>query len=249
MKNKNEYFYEKLIEYLECNFRAIEDDGSYRIKTIKALLTKYIRTVKSIKLLEENKLFQEGDILVRSLCEMIMDIAYLEINPVDNYERYRLHSDYQNYKYITKMCEIINIDINTINGISNILQNSNVFENNYTGNKSRWNGLTILQECKEIDKTITTNNIMSFENLYEVIYRHNCFYTHNAGIIINNIYVNLDIEVNENEIYFHNINNLIIISALLARFCLPDLFGSTNIFEEFDIYLGQVIAFSNLFEN
>lgn len=51
-------------------------------------LAKFTKTVKAIKLLDEKGYYEDANVLVRTLFEIIITILYCEMNPDINYERY-----------------------------------------------------------------------------------------------------------------------------------------------------------------
>ena len=234
-------FYDEIIKYLEKNYNKIENDGSTRINTLKSLLKKYIRTIKTIKILDINNYYKEGDILVRTLVEMVINIGYLELDANENYERYNLFADYELYEYVELNCNINNQNINDVKNIDIIKNNHDLYLKKY-GKKSNWSGLNIKDQAIKVDKELNDiNKIMSFEKMYNIIYKYICFNSHNSGVV-SKYYEYLNLDASELEFNLYNINNIVIITAILTRYCLNDIFKeSTDVFEKFDSYLEMML--------
>lgn len=232
----NKEILEKAILYLETEFNSYQFDQSLRSKYLKEFLTKYIRTVKSIVLLDLKGYHKECDILVRTLDEMLIDITYLELNPIDNYERYDLYANGLVYKILKEQCDYDKKDISSVSGIDEYKIKYDEYEKQYGEFKDRWSGLDYKSQALKIDKNYI-NPIMSFEKLYMKLYKMNLLYSHNSPYILNKDYSKLDIKANINYLYFHNINYIVILTGML-HFILPDIFKDEPEFAyEFDNFL------------
>jgi len=234
----NYYYYDEIINYLEKSYNDYNFDNSLRETYIKEFLTKYIRIVKSIKLLDLNGFHHECDILIRSLDEMIIDLGYLELNPDDNYIRYDLFVNYQLYDLIKEKCEFENTDINSYQDIADIKSKHDQYEKQYNGKRSRWSGISYYNQAEEIDN-IGLKGTMKFTDMFRLIYRLNCLNSHNSGIVLDKVYKNLEINEKIDYMYLHNINYIVLLTSLLKDVCLPQVFTkTTTIFKQFDNFLG-----------
>ncbi len=249
-KTINEEYYDQTISYLERNFQKINfQDDNLRDNYLKEALKKYIRTVKSIRLLDLNSFHQECDVLIRSLDELVIDIAYFELDAENNYERHDLYNYFELYTLINERCNDDNIDISSIDITGEIKQKHDEYLKKYNGKLSRWSGKSFYDEAQELDEKVE-NHIMPFTMLFKKIYRMNCLFSHNSGIILKNVYKFLDITIEKNHMYFHNINNVIILTSLLIYVCLPDLFQEEPSFvKEFDDFIGGLNILKSLCEN
>ena len=227
---------EKAVAYLEKEFNNYKFDGSLRSKYLKELLTKYIRTVKSIVILDLKGYQKECDIFVRTLDEMIIDITYLELNPIDNYERYDLYANGLIYKTFKDQFDFDQKDISTIEGLEKYKNKYDEYINKYNRFTDRWSGLDYKSQAKKIDEKYTSP-VMSYQKLYMKIYKKNLLYSHNSPLILNEDYSKLDINPNVDYLYFHNINYVVILTGMM-HFVLPDIFVNEPKFAfEFDNFM------------
>ena len=196
--------------------------------------------MKSIQLLDQNGFHKECDVLLRSLDEMIIDMAYLELDPKNSYERHYLYTYWEKYNLIKEKCDDDNIDITTINQYNEIKQKHDEYERRrYQGKLSRWSGKSFFDEAQELDDKTTNNNIMPFTMLFKRIYRLNCLFSHNSGIILDQIYKFLDVDIEPDYLYFHNLNYVVILTAFLILVIFPQLFVEEAPFlKEFDSFIG-----------
>lgn len=227
---------EKAVIYLEKEFDNFEFDESLRSKYLKEFLTKYIRTVKSIAILDLKGYQKECDILVRTLDEMIIDITYLELNPTDNYERYDLYANGLVYKIMKEQFDFDKKDISTLEGIDEYKNKYDEYINKYSRFTDRWSGLNYKSQALKIDENYNSP-VMSYEQLYMKLYKMNLLYSHNSPLILNNDYSKLDINPNTDYLYFHNINYVVILTGMM-HFVLPDIFVNEPKFAfEFDNFI------------
>lgn len=227
---------EKAVTYLEKEFDNFEFDESLRSKYLKEFLTKYIRTVKSIAILDLKGYQKECDILVRTLDEMIIDITYLESNPTDNYERYDLYANGLVYKIMKEQFDFDKKDISTLEGIDEYKNKYDEYINKYSRFTDRWSGLDYKSQALKIDENYNSP-VMSYEQLYMKLYKMNLLYSHNSPLILNNDYSKLDINPNTDYLYFYNINYVVILTAMM-HFVLPDIFVNEPKFAfEFDNFI------------
>lgn len=241
MKKKqiiNEYYYDEIIKYLEKSFNKYQFDGSIRDSYIREFLIKYIRIIKSVRLLDLNGFHHECDIMIRSLDEMIIDLAYLELNPSINYERYDLFVHYQEYDLIKERSDIEHFDINTYPDIKTIKEKHDNYEKKYSGKRSRWSGVSYYEQAQKVDESGKTS-ALSLTDMFINIYRLNCLNSHNSGIVLDKIYKYVAVSQDINYMYLHNINYVVLLTVLLKDICLPHIFNEeTKIFKEFDTFLG-----------
>lgn len=241
----NENVLEKAINYLKYAYNNFKFDKTLRSKYLSEFLTKYIRTIESIKILDLKGYQKECDILIRALAEMLIDIAYLELDPTFNYEKYDLYAEGLIYKILKEQYDYDKKDIMTLNGIDKYKNKYDEYVNRYGNFKDRWSGLDYKSEALQIDKN-SNNLVMSFELLYMKIYKMNLLYSHNSPLVLNNIYSKLDLKANPDYFYFHNINYIVILTAML-HFILPDIFKDDPMFAyEFDTFLGCLKLFDKI---
>lgn len=87
---------------------------------------------------------------------------------------------------------------------------------------------------------------MSFELLYMKIYKMNLLYSHNSPLVLNSDYSKLELKVKTDCFYFHNINYIVILTAML-HFILSDIFRDDPKFAyEFDTFLGGLELFNKI---
>lgn len=241
MKEKQdliEHYYIEIIDYLNRNINNYNFSNDERGKYLKLLLTKYTRIVESIKELDLKGLHQECDILIRTLNEMLIDIGYLELDKNKNYKIFDLFTSYQMYELIIERCNDDNIDINSLNVDPKIINDHDVYKNNFLKKKDRWSGISYFNEAEELDEVLD-NPIIPFVTMFKKIYRINCLNSHNSGIILNSYYKYLDIEPVRDGMYLHNINNIVILTGLLTIVCLKDIFKEQpTMLYEFDTFMG-----------
>lgn len=244
----NDYYYNEIIKYLEDSFGNYKFTDSLRDNYVKEFIIKYIRVLKSIKLLDLNGFHHECDILIRTLDEMIIDLAYLELDS-NNYIRYDLYVNYQLYDLINEKCEIDDIDINEYPEIDIIKNKRDQYEKKYIGKQSRWSGISYYKQAQIVDEN-KNNGPIPLLDMFRRIYRLNCLNSHNSGIILNKVYKSLNIYQEIDYMYLHNINYIVLLTSLLKEICLPDIFAKdTNIFKEFDTFLGGLKLISEINSN
>lgn len=227
---------EKAVSYLKKEYNSYNFDESLRSKYLKEFLTKYIRTVKSIKMLDLKGYQKECDILIRTLDEMLIDIAYLELNPTDNYDRYDLYANGLAYKLLKEQYDYDKQDISTLDGIDEYKNKYDEYVNRFGKFTDRWSGLDYKSQALKIDQN-SSNPVMSFEQVYMKIYKMNLLYSHNSPYILNKDYSILNIDAEIDYLYFHNINYIVILTGIM-HFILPDIFKDEPKFAfEFDNFL------------
>lgn len=247
-KTLNEDVLEKAIAYLEGEFKKYKFDESLRSKYLKEFLTKYIRTIKIIAMLDLKGYQKECDILVRTLDEMIIDITYLEINPNDNYERYDLYANGLAYKILKEQFDYDKKDISIVDGIDDYKNKYDEYINKYGKFTDRWSGLDYKSQALKIDKNYN-GPVMPYEQLYMKLYKMNLLYSHNSPYILNNDYSKMDINPNTDYLYFHNINYVVILTGIL-HYVLPDIFVSEPKFAfEFDNFIAGLTLFEQINKN
>ena len=97
--------------------------------------------------------FKECDILIRSLYEIVVKLAYLELNPKEHYERLKLYSYYEEKKFIEQLSKEFNADINSVSGIDEINIMTEKYKNKkYSGNNTYWNGMNIKDTAQKVDE-------------------------------------------------------------------------------------------------
>lgn len=244
-KTLNENILEKAVNYLKYEYNNFKFDQTLRSKYLSEFLTKYIRTIESIKILDLKVYQKECDILIRTLDEMVIDIAYLELNPILNYEKYDLYAEGLIYKILKEQYDYDKKDIMTLDGIDKYKNKYDEYINKYGNFKDRWSGLDYRSQALQIDKN-SSNPIMSFELLYMKIYKMNLLYSHNSPLVLNSDYSKLELKAKTDYFYFHNINYIVILTAML-HFILPDIFKDDPKFAyEFDAFLGGLELFNKI---
>lgn len=185
-KNKN-YYFSKVINYIESNIpRKIEN--TYRDKILVGFLSKYVKILKSIKKLDKLGYFEECDILIRSLYEIMVEVAYLELNPEENYERLELYSYYEDKKLMEQLSKEFNINVDNIFNVDKINHMADIYESkDYKGSKSYCNGLNIKDTAKVVDDCWKGKyKAVSLVQLYFNIYKIDCLFCHNSVKILEN---------------------------------------------------------------
>ena len=81
------------------------------------LLAKYVKTLKSIYLLNMNGFNESCDILIRTLYEIVVIIMYCNINPNKNYKRYIEYSIVKRKKLLDCLDESLYCKINDIDNL------------------------------------------------------------------------------------------------------------------------------------
>ena len=246
-KNKN-YYYIKLINYIE-NHIPQEITNTFRDKILIGFLSKYVKTVKAIRILDLLGYFEECDILIRSLYEIVVEIAYLELDINKNYERLELYSYHENKKFIEQLSKEFKADINTILDYEKINLMADEYKNKkYDGSRNYWNGMSIRDTAKIVDKEWHDGkDFVSLEKLYFVIYKIDCLFSHNSVKILETNYINMiekgleyKISPFPNENYIHSCNAVYLISYNLVNKCLPEIFSvKTDIFYDFDSFIAN----------
>lgn len=162
---KKQELYRDLILSLEGVFdQGIEDSLEGIVKI--SLLSKYIKTLKAIALLDNEGYFEDAQILVRSLFEILITVSYSEFH--HTYNRYMLYSYVTRKKLLDKfkskgfnVREEIEQEIK--NGYEKFINNFNISGNDL----NTWNGISFRKTVYDVASNYDLRYIII---LYEAIY-------------------------------------------------------------------------------
>lgn len=164
MKND---LYESLVEKVEKLIVVELEDNPINFAKF-ALLSKFIKTLKAIQLLDVNGYFEDAMMLVRTLFEIVLTVAYCEHN--------NLYIRYLSYSYVTRKR---NLDILISNNIIEVPQDLKTeinegfekFKSDYQITNDRqlntWNGISIK---KTMLKVVESYNNDLIRHMYNAIY-------------------------------------------------------------------------------
>lgn len=179
------------------------------------MLSKYIKTIKAIKLLDEEGFFEDAQSLLRTLIEITIIIAYAEKKEHSIYKRYDDFAYVIKKKFIKDMISLNPKFSDNFNKNPRELELTNNIYDSYAeeyGVNTRywtryWNGKTFKDTVYEVANEYQDEE---FKYIYEIIYKSCCDYIHtNSNIFLDNyvkisqsedvFYYKIDAIPNENE--------------------------------------------------
>ena len=171
--------YNEHITKLESLFKSVYIRGEYPSYKLAPcfMLFSFIDLLRGVTLLDFNHLFSSGNIIVRTMYEILVDYLYCETNRKFLYLRF---AEFQNVSrvqlYNSSPKEVQkNIDVFTFRNYTLPEYNRFIKKYKIKNNKqlNNWSGISFKSRVDIVGK-----NIPKILDLYTVIYKINCNYTH-----------------------------------------------------------------------
>lgn len=236
--NKKLEKYNEHITRLENLFKSVIITGNYEEYRLAPclMLFNFINLLRGVTVLDSNHMISSGNIIIRSMFEILLDFLYCETNK-------KLYLRFGEYQDVSRVLLYKSVPQDVKNQVDKEKYNSITFPNfenfkvkyNIKDDKkelSNWCGKSIFQRVKIVSKRFP-----EILDLYYNIYKLNCDYTHNyAGTITQ--YVNYNNKtLNANYSNKYNKNKFHLIKQVNS---LADIF-----YNEFEKQYANV-ALSNL---
>lgn len=186
MINKNNE-YNNIIKKIE-DLVPKEIKKDIRSVIVVVMLSKYIKTVKAIVLLDSRGFFEDAKSLVRTLFDIIIIIAYSEKDIDERYKRYEKFSYVIRQKFVKNILKLNPDFSKTFSKEPESLEFTQKMYDEYIETYGRdtrnWNGISFADTVKKVAEEYDDEE---FIYLYEIVYRSGCDYIHtNSNILANN---------------------------------------------------------------
>lgn len=178
MSNTIELKYKNIIDNLESKLPQGKKIKYSTANIMRVLfLAKYTKTVKAIELLDKNGFYEDANILIRTLFEILITVLYCEISPNEYYERYEDYCCIPKIKFYNSIKKYgYAIDENRLKELE---QEGKNFLTKYNVKKAnKWNNLTFFAT---LDKVIKYYNCDDYMKIYDCIYCLSSEYIHTSS--------------------------------------------------------------------
>lgn len=179
--------YNEHITSLEDLLKSVTIKGNYEQFRLAPcfLLFSFIDLLRGVAILDNNHMVVAGNIIVRSMFELLIDFLYCETDRKNLYLRFGEYQDINRVLLYNSVSSDIQEKVDKDKYENVTLKNYNLFLEKYNINPkdkrklSNWCGLSIKERVDNVSETVP-----EIYNLYLNIYKINCVYTHtDAGTI------------------------------------------------------------------
>lgn len=200
--------YNEHISSLEVLLKSVQIKGNYEQFRLAPcfMLFNFIDLLRGVAILDINHMFVSGNIIIRSMFEVLVDFLYCETDRKKLYLRFGEYQDVERVLLYKSSPKEIQKRVNqedyqniTLSKYNDFLKKYNIKNEKILNN---WSGLYLSIRVKEVAKFVP-----EISDLYLNIYKINCIYVHTysntickyANLTNNGINLNYEAKYNEDK--------------------------------------------------